>query len=217
MEKHLRGPNPETKHPMDGFPQVCFIKNTVQNPSIIIGDYTYYDDPDDSENFERNVLYHFPFIGDKLVIGKFCAIARGVRFIMNGANHKLSGISTYPFQIFGSGWEKVMPAPGDLPFKGDTIIGNDVWIGYEALIMPGIKIGNGTIVSSRSVVTSDVPPYTIVGGNPAKPLKQRFEAEVVALLNEIAWWDWPIEKITQYLDKIVWGDVEALRRCAANV
>ncbi|ENO87039.1 streptogramin A acetyl transferase [Thauera linaloolentis 47Lol = DSM 12138] len=136
---------------------------------------------------------------------------------MNGANHKLSGISTYPFQIFGSGWEKVMPAPGDLPFKGDTIIGNDVWIGYEALIMPGIKIGNGTIVSSRSVVTSDVPPYTIVGGNPAKPLKQRFEAEVVALLNEIAWWDWPIEKITQYLDKIVWGDVEALRRCAANV
>ncbi|MCM8565784.1 Vat family streptogramin A O-acetyltransferase [Thauera linaloolentis] len=213
----MRGPNPETKHPMDGFPQVCFIKNTVQNPSIIIGDYTYYDDPDDSENFERNVLYHFPFIGDKLVIGKFCAIARGVRFIMNGANHKLSGISTYPFQIFGSGWEKVMPAPGDLPFKGDTIIGNDVWIGYEALIMPGIKIGNGTIVSSRSVVTSDVPPYTIVGGNPAKPLKQRFEAEVVALLNEIAWWDWPIEKITQYLDKIVWGDVEALRRCAANV
>jgi len=213
----LRGPNPETKHPMDGFPQVCFIKNTVQNPNIVIGDYTYYDDPEDSESFERNVLYHFPFIGDKLVIGKFCAIARDVKFIMNGANHKLSGLSTYPFQIFGNGWEKVMPLPGDLPYKGDTTIGNDVWIGYEALIMPGVNIGNGAIVSSRSVVVSDVPPYTIVGGNPAKPIKQRFEPETVARLNEIAWWDWPIEKVTEHLEKIVSGDIEALRACAANV
>jgi len=213
----LLGPNPDTKHPMEGFPQVCFIKNTVQNPNIVIGEYTYYDDPEDSENFERNVLYHFPFIGDKLVIGKFCAIARGAKFIMNGANHKLSGISTYPFQIFGNGWEKVMPAPGDLPFKGDTIIGNDVWIGYEALIMPGVKIGNGAIVSSRSVVVSDVPPYTIVGGNPAKPIKQRFGPEDVARLNEIAWWNWPIEKITEHLEQIVSGDIEALRKCADNV
>lgn len=197
---------------MEGFPQVCFIKNTVKNPNILIGDYTYYDDPEDSENFERNVLYHFPFIGDKLIIGKFCAIARGAKFIMNGANHKLSGISTYPFQIFGKGWEKVMPAPGDLPFKGGTVIGNDVWIGYEALIMPGVKIGNGAIVSSRAVVTSDVPPYTIVGGNPAKPIRQRFAAEDVIRLIEIAWWDWPVEKITAHLDKIVAGDIEALRR-----
>lgn len=106
----------------------------MRNPNIVIGDYTYYDDPENSEEFERNVLYHFPFIGDKLIIGRFCAIARGVRFIMNGANHKLSGISTYPFQIFGTGWERVMPAPGDLPYKGDTVIGNDVWIGYEATI-----------------------------------------------------------------------------------
>ncbi len=202
---------------MEGFSQVCFIKNTVQNPNIVIGDYTYYDDPDDSENFERNVLYHFPFIGDKLVIGKFCAIARGVKFIMNGANHKLSGISTYPFQIFGNGWEKAMPAPGDLPFKGDTVVGNDVWIGYEALIMPGVKIGNGAIISSRSVVVSDVPSYTIVGGNPAKPIKQRFSPEAVAALNKIAWWDWPIEKITEHLEQIVSGDIGTLQRCAANV
>ena len=212
----MHGPNPESKHPMEGFPQVCFIKNTVQNPNIIVGDYTYYDDPENSEDFERNVLYHFPFIGDRLIIGKFCAIARGVKFIMNGANHKLSGVSTYPFQIFGNGWEKVMPAPRDLPYKGDTIIGNDVWIGYEALIMAGIKIGNGAIVSSRSVVVSDVPPYTIVGGNPAKPIKQRFEPEEAAKLDDIAWWDWPIEKITEHLSKIVSGDVEALRACAAD-
>lgn len=217
-EGKLHGPKPETKHPMDGFPQVCFIKNTVQNPNIVIGEYTYYDDPEDSENFERNVLYHFPFIGDKLIIGKFCAIARGAKFIMNGANHKLSGISTYPFQIFGNGWETVTPAVGDLPYKGDTVIGNDVWIGYEALIMPGVRVGNGAIISSRSVVVADVPPYTIVGGNPAKVIKQRFEAADVNTLNDVAWWDWPIGNITKHLRLIVSGDVEALRALgAANV
>jgi virginiamycin A acetyltransferase len=212
----MNGPDPTNKHPMKGFPQVCFIRNTVKNPNIVIGEYTYYDDPVDSEGFERNVLYHFPFIGDKLVIGKFCAIARDVRFIMNGANHKISGISTYPFQIFGNGWEKAMPQPGDLPYKGDTVIGNDVWIGYEALIMPGVKIGNGAIVSSRSVVVSDVPAYTIVGGNPAKPIKQRFAASDVARLESLAWWDWPIETITQHLDAIVSGDIDALSRVAPN-
>lgn len=212
----MTGPSPYTVHPMDGFPQVCFIKNTVRNPNIIIGDYTYYDDPEDAENFERNVLYHFPFIGDKLIIGKFCAIARGVKFIMNGANHKLSGISTYPFQIFGNGWEKVMPQPGDLPFKGDTIVGNDVWLGYDAMVMPGVRIGNGAIVATRSIVVSDVPAYTIVGGNPAKPLKQRFPSDVIDVLQSIAWWDWPIEKITRHLDIIVSADVDALRACAAD-
>ncbi len=196
---------------MDGFPQVCFIKNTVRNPNIVVGDYTYYDDPDDSENFERNVLYHYPFIGDKLIIGKFCAIARGVKFIMNGANHKTSGISTYPFQIFGSGWEKVMPGPGDLPNKGDTVIGNDVWIGYDVLVMPGVRIGDGAIISSRSVVVRDVPPYTVAGGNPATALKQRFSEDVVADLQAIAWWDWPIEEITQHLAAITAADVDALK------
>jgi virginiamycin A acetyltransferase len=201
---------------MDGFPQVCFIKNTVRNPNIVVGDYSYYDDLEDAENFERNVLYHFPFIGDKLVIGKFCAIARGAKFIMNGANHKMSGISTYPFQIFGNGWEKVMPAPGDLPFKGDTVIGNDVWIGFDALIMPGVTIGNGAIISARSVVVSDVPAYTIVGGNPAQPLRQRFSDEAVSELESIAWWDWPIERVSRHLAHIVSGNVNALAACAAS-
>ncbi len=208
----MNGPSPNTPHPMAGFPQVCYIKNTVDNPNIIIGDYTYYDDPDDSENFERNVLYHFPFIGDKLVIGKFCALARGVKFIMNGANHKLSGISTYPFQIFGNGWEQVTPLPGELPYKGDTVIGNDVWIGYDVLVMPGVTIGDGAIISSRSVVTGDVAPYTVVGGNPARQLKERFAPEVAARLQAIAWWDWPAEHITANLPFIVAGDVELLAR-----
>ncbi|WP_410478216.1 Vat family streptogramin A O-acetyltransferase [Pseudomonas syringae group sp. J309-1] len=206
----MNGPDPKNPHPMNGFPQVCFIKNTLNNPNIIVGDYTYYDDPEDSENFERNVLYHFPFIGDKLIIGKFCALARGTKFIMNGANHKINGISTYPFQIFGSGWEKVTPEPGDLPYKGNTVVGNDVWMGYDVLVMPGVTIGDGAIISSRSVVVGDVPAYSVVGGNPAKVLKHRFPAEVSQRLLTVAWWDWPIEKITRNLQMIVSGDIEAL-------
>lgn len=206
----MHGPDPSNKHPMAGFPQVCFIKNTVTNPNIIIGDYTYYDDPEDAENFERNVLYHFPFIGDRLIIGKFCAIARGVQFIMNGANHQLSGFSTFPFYIFGNGWEHAAPEAGALPYKGDTIIGNDVWIGYQALIMPGVNIGNGAIISSRSVVTSDVPAYTVVGGNPAKVIKQRFPDETIAALEKLAWWDWPVEKITRNITRIMSSDIAAL-------
>ncbi len=197
---------------MPGFPQVCYIKNTVRNPNIVVGDFTYYDDPEDSRNFERNVLYHFPFIGDKLIIGKFCAIARGATFIMNGANHKMSGVSTYPFYIFANGWESVMPGPGELPYKGDTIIGNDVWLGYKALIMPGVKIGNGAIISSGSVVVSDIPAYSIAGGNPAKCFKQRFDDKTVETLERIAWWDWPVETITANLPLIVSADVDALSR-----
>ena len=206
----MYGADPTEKHPMKGFPQICFIKNTVSNPKIIIGDYTYYDDPEDSENFERNVLYHYPFSEDKLVIGKFCAIATGVKFIMNGANHKISGFSTYPFQIFGNGWEKVTPQPQDLPFKGDTIIGNDVWIGYESVIMPGVRIGDGAIIAAKSVVVSDVDPYAIVGGNPAKLIRKRFSEDIIETLLEIAWWNWDIEKISQNLDKIVAANIDAL-------
>lgn len=211
----MHGPDPLNKHPMRGFPQVCFVKNTVANPNIVIGDYTYYDDPDDSEGFERNVLYHFPFIGDLLTIGKFCAIARGARFIMNGANHKLTGISTYPFQIFGGGWERVMPKPGELPNKGDTIVGNDVWIGYESLIMPGVRIGNGAIIAARSVVVRDVPAYTIAGGNPAGVIKRRFSEETIRELERISWWDWPVAKISRNLEAIVGGNVDELRRAAS--
>jgi virginiamycin A acetyltransferase len=133
---------------------------------------------------------------------------------MNGANHKLSGFSTYPFYIFGSGWEAVMPQPGDLPYKGDTVIGNDVWIDYDSLIMPGVKIGNGAIISSRSVVVSDVPAYTVVGGNPAKVRKQRFAPDIVAELEVLAWWDWPVEKITRALHAIVSADIVALQEAS---
>ncbi|MBW4578755.1 MAG: Vat family streptogramin A O-acetyltransferase [Tildeniella nuda ZEHNDER 1965/U140] len=209
----MYGADPKDKHPMKGFPQICFIQNTVSNPNIIIGDYTYYDDPEDSEDFERNVLYHFPFIGDRLIIGKFCALARGVTFIMNGANHKLDGFSTYPFQIFGNGWERVIPQLEELPYKGNTVIGNDVWIGYEAVIMPGVQVGDGAIVAAKSVVVSDVPPYTIFGGNPAKRIRQRFDDEVIRSLLEIAWWNWEISKITRNLEKIMAADLEALKNC----
>jgi virginiamycin A acetyltransferase len=209
----LYGADPKDKHPMKGFPQICFIQNTVSNPNIIIGDYTYYDDPDDSENFDRNVLYHFPFVGDRLIIGKFCALARGITFIMNGANHKLDGFSTYPFQIFGNGWENVTTQAGELPYKGDTVIGNDVWIGYEAVVMPGIQIGDGAIVAAKSVVVGNVLPYTIVGGNPAKPIRQRFEDDVIQSLIEVAWWNWDIAKITRNLKAIVAADIENLKNC----
>lgn len=206
-------PDPTVVHPMAGFPQICFIKNTVTNPNIVIGDYTYYDDPVDSENFERNVLYHFPFVGDKLIIGKFCALSRGIRFIMNGANHKMSGFSTYPFEIFGKDWQRITPQRNEYPYKGDTVIGHDVWIGYEAVIMPGIKIGDGAIVAAQSVVTKDVLPYTIVGGNPATEIRQRFPHEIVQALLDIAWWNWDIETITANLEKIVGADIAALQTC----
>jgi virginiamycin A acetyltransferase len=210
----MHGPDPANPHPMKGFPQVCFIRNTVNNPNIVIGDYTYYDAPEDAEYFERNVLYHFPFIGDKLVIGKFCAIARGVKFIMNGANHKLGGFSTYPFQIFGNGWEQATPPSGELPYKGNTEIGNDVWIGFDALIMPGVKIGNGAIIAARAAVVDDVPAYTIVGGNPARPIKPRFDTATITARETLAWWDWPVEKISRNLTAIVGANLEALNAAA---
>lgn len=206
------GPSPNDKAPMKGFPQVGFLKNFITRENIIVGDYTYYDDPAGPERFESNVLYHFDFVGDKLIIGKFCAIAKDVKFIMNGANHQVSGFSTYPFYIFGNGWEKAAPKPEDLPLKGDTSIGNDVWIGYNATIMPGVKIGHGAIVASQSVVTKDVQPYAVVGGNPATIIKLRFEQTVIDELVAIAWWDWPIEKITQHLHAIAGADLSQLKQ-----
>lgn len=205
------GPDPQEKHPMRGFPQICYIKNTVHNPQIEIGDYTYYDDPEDSENFERNVLYLYPFINDKLIIGKFCAIATGVKFIMNGANHKISGFSTYPFQIFGNGWERVTPRSEEFPQKGDTIVGHDVWLGYQSMVMPGVRIGSGAIIAAQSLVVKDVEPYTIVGGNPARCLKQRFDQNTIDELLTIAWWDWDREKISRNLEAIVSADINTLK------
>lgn len=208
----MNGPNPNNPSPMQGFPQVGYLKNFITSPNIEVGDYTYYDDPDGPEHFEKNVLYHFDFIGDKLIIGKFCAIAKDVTFIMNGANHQSTGFSTYPFFIFGNGWEKSAPQPADLPFKGNTEIGNDVWIGYNATIMPGVKIGSGAIIASKSVVTNDVPAYAVVGGNPAKIIKQRFDDKTIDALLSIAWWDWSSDKITAHLDAITQNNLDLLSK-----
>lgn len=146
------GPDKNEKYPLNGQKRLCFLKNIITNPNIIVGDYTYYDDFEDALNFEKNVKYHYDFIGDKLIIGKFCMIAPGVTFIMNGANHQLNGITTYPFSLFGNGWERVMPTIEDLPIKGDIVVGNDVWIGSNVTIMPGIHIGNGAIIAINSTV-----------------------------------------------------------------
>ena len=195
--------DPNTKFPMPNTQRLCFLKNIVTNPNIIVGDYTYYDDPESVENFNSNVLYHFDFIGDKLIIGKFCQIAANVRFIMNGANHATDGFSTFPFCAFGNEWKDVPLTPD---YKGDTVIGHDVWIGYNAIVMPGVQIGNGAIIASGSVVTKDIEPYCIVGGNPAKLIRKRFNDETISKLIKLAWWDWPFDKITQYAQAIATGD-----------
>jgi virginiamycin A acetyltransferase len=211
MKSQLHGPNPNHPFPMEGHKRVCYIKSLITNPNIIIGDYTYYDHPECPERFEENVLYHYDFIGDKLIIGNFCAIASDVQFIMNGANHKMNSFTTYPFGIFGHGWEAALLQLKDLPFKGDTIIGNDVWIGYKAVIMPGITIGDGAIIAAKTVVTKDVPPYSVIGGNPSRLIKKRFSDDVVELLLQIQWWNWSIEKITENLSVLCNNDLEKLK------
>lgn len=195
----MTGPDKDEKYPMGGQRRLCFLKNIITNPNIVVGDYTYYDDFEDAMNFEKNVKYHYDFIGDKLIIGKFCMIAPGVTFIMNGANHKIDAITSYPFSLFGNGWEEVMPSLDELPIKGDTVIGNDVWIGANATIMPGIHIGDGSIIATNSTVTKDVDPYSIVGGNPAKEIRKRFSEAKIEKLMKMKWWDWEIDKITDNL------------------
>ncbi len=175
-----------------------------------MGDYTYYDDPEDVFNFEKNVLYLFEFMQDKLILGKFCQLATGVRFIMNGSNHSMNGISTYPFKVFGEDW--ATRASMDVISKGDTIIGHDVWIGNSATIMQGVKIGDGAIIGTNSLVTKDVEPYTVVGGNPAKEIRKRFDNETISFLLKLKWWDWPVVKITQHLDLITRGDIQGLKK-----
>lgn len=211
----MHGPDPATLHPLPHHRKLVFLKNSITRPNIIVGDYTYYDDLDDAANFERNVLYHFDFIGDRLIIGKFCALASGVKFIMNGGNHETAPVSTFPFAIFGGGWEQLM-AGVDIrdkyPSKGDTVVGHDVWIGHEATIMPGVRIGNGAVVATKAVVTRDVPDYAIVAGNPAQLVRYRFDEPTIARLNRLAWWDWPAEKITRHLALLNAADVAALER-----
>ena len=194
----MNGPNPLTTFPLANYNRLCFLKNVIKNPQIIVGDYTYYDDFETVENFEKNVKYLFDFIGDKLIIGKYCMIASDVIFIMNGANHLTDAVSTYPFAIFGNGWESAMDGKS-YPTKGDTIVGNDIWIGYGATIMPGVTIGDGAIIATKSVVTKDVAPYSIVGGNPAREIKKRFSDEAIEKLLKMQWWNWSPEKVTENL------------------
>ncbi|MCT4629077.1 CatB-related O-acetyltransferase [Winogradskyella sp.] len=194
-------PDPNTVFPLANYKNLCFLKNYINNPNILVGDYTYYDDFEDVSNFEKNVKYHFDFVGDKLIIGKFCMIASGATFIMNGGNHLTEATSAYPFAIFGGAWQHAMDGKS-YPTKGDTIIGNDVWIGYDTTIMPGVTIGDGAIIATKAVVTKDVAPYTIVGGNPAKPIKKRFSDDTISKLLQLKWWNWDIKKITKNVEKL---------------
>lgn len=210
------GPRPEIKHPLPMHRRVGFLRPLVDRPNIEIGEYTYYDDPEGPERFaDACVLHHHDFIGDRLVIGRFCAIATGARFVMNGANHAMSGFSTFPFNIFGNGWEKGFDtASWEKELRGDTVVGNDVWIGREAMIMPGVSIGDGAIVAARAVVAKDVPPYAIVAGNPAELVRTRFDEETVRRLLAVAWWNWPADKITRNLDAIRGADLDRLEASA---
>lgn len=197
------------KFPLEGVNRLGFLKNFITNTNIQVGDFTYYDDPEGMEDFAtKNVLYHFDFVGDKLIIGKFCQIATGVQFIMNGANHGLGGFTTYPFKVFGNEFSHL---PLLAQNKGDTVIGNDVWIGYDVTIMPGVKIGDGVIIASKSVVTKNVEPYTIVGGNPAGVIRKRFTPEVIDNLLQLQWWNWPVDKIVLYADILLANDIQKLK------
>ncbi len=195
--------------PLPAYNRLCFLKNIITNPQIEVGDYTYYDDFEEVHRFEQNVKYLFPFVGDKLIIGKFCAIASGVTFIMNGANHLTDAVSTYPFAIFGNGWEAAMDGK-TYPTKGNLIIGNDVWIGYGVTIMAGVNIGDGAIIATNTTVTKDVSPYSIVGGNPAKEIRKRFTDAQIEKLLALQWWNWPPEKITKHVQQLASADVDEL-------
>ena len=205
----MDGPSPSTPHPIHGAERLGFLKNFISRPNIEVGDYTYYDDPKGPKHFEENVLYHFDFIGDRLIIGRFCSIAAETRFIMNGGNHATDWFTTFPFPVFGNGWEVAQPE--SWPYKGDTVVGHDVWIGFRATIMPGLQIGHGAIIASGAVVTRDVEPFAIVGGNPATPIRHRFDEATRAALLDIAWWDWDPAKITRNVRSICGHDLAALQ------
>ncbi|MGA8114151.1 MAG: CatB-related O-acetyltransferase [Actinocatenispora sp.] len=211
-------PDPTLLHPMPRHPRVVFLRALARDvPYLEAGEYSYYDDAEETGDFAtRNVLH--PYGRERLVIGRYCAIASGVEFIMAGGNHPMVGVGTYPFSMFGGDW---MAATGDiirdLPSRGDTVLGHNVWIGHRALIMPGVHIGDGAVVAAGAVVVSDVPPFAIVGGNPARVLRSRFSAGDVALLQKIAWWDWPVERVTEHARIIMGGDVAALAAVAGEV
>ena len=206
--------NAEKIYPRSGDKETVYLKPVISNPNISVGEYTMYNDfVNDPKLFEKNnVLYQYPINHDKLKIGKFCSIACGAKFIFNSANHTLSSLSTYPFPIFFEEWGlDIKDVALAWDNKGDIVIGNDVWIGYEAVIMAGVTIGDGAIIGTRAVVTKDVPPYTTVGGVPAKTIRKWFSEDTIGMLMELQWWDWPEEKIAQNIQAIKSGYVEQLR------
>lgn len=195
-------PNPNNIFPVPNCDTVTYVKPTIKNPNIIVGDFTYFSDTD----FESHVTHHYDFNGDKLIIGKFCQIASGVNFVMNGANHQMNAVSTFPFYIL-EGWEQELPPLSEMPLKGDTVVGNDVWIGQNTTILPGVHIGDGAIIGMNSVVGSDVPPYTIVAGNPAKEIRKRFDDELIQLMLDFKWWDKSIEEINRLIPLLSCSDL----------
>ena len=205
MEKHSL-PDPGVIHPVAGYENEIYVRPTLTDPNIIVGDFTYIADAE----FERHITHFYPWLGDKLIIGRFCQIAAGVEFMMNGANHQMNAITTFPFYTL-QGWDMEPPAREDLPLKGDTVVGNDVWIGQNALILPGTHIGDGVIVGANSVVGGTVEPYTVVAGNPAKPLRRRFDDELIGLLLRFRWWDKSTEEINALIPLLTCGDPEAVR------
>lgn len=205
-------PNPEKTFPVPGIKTVTYVKPTIKSPNIIVGDFTYIADKD----FESHIEHHYDFYEDKLIIGKFCQIASGVRFIMNGANHQMNAVSTFPFYIF-QGWHQENPPLTEMPLKGDTVIGNDVWIGQNSTILPGIHIGDGAIIGLNSVVGNDVPPYTIVAGNPAKEIRKRFDAELTELMLEFRWWDKSIEEIDELIPLLTCSDLNAVKKTIKKI
>jgi virginiamycin A acetyltransferase len=211
----MSAPDPMSPHPVPGWKGTRYLRSIVTNPQIEVGDYSYYDDSRGPEHFEaRCVRYLFDFVGDRLIIGKFVAIAQAAQFIMNGANHPLSGFSTFPWSSF-EGWKD--NAPVEWPHKGNTVIGNDVWIGREAVIMPGVTVGHGAIIGTRAVVAKDVPPYAVVVGNPGWIAKMRFDEDTIRRLLALAWWDWPPELLAHHLHAVAGADIEQLENAARQV
>ena len=209
----MTAPDKNQVFPLPGYGRMCFLKNIIRNPNIVVGDYTYYDDFEDVNNFERNVRYLFDFTGDRLVIGKFCMIASGATFIMNGGNHLTDAVTAFPFAVFGQDWQGAMEGK-HYPSKGDTVIGNDVWIGHQATVMPGVRVSDGAIIAANATVTRDIEPYAIVGGNPAVTIRKRFSDEDIEDLLELRWWDWDIEKITRNVKLLTSIDLDALKSCS---
>lgn len=204
--KNRKAPDPNVIHPIAGYEKEIYVKPTVTNPNIIVGDFTYIADSE----FESHVTHFYPWSRDKLIIGKFCQIASGVAFVMNDANHQMNAVSTFPFYTL-EGWEMNAPDAADMPFKGDTVIGNDVWIGQNAVILPGVHIGDGAIIGANSIVGSDVDPYTIVVGNPAKPVRKRFDAELIELLLRFKWWDKSIDEINELIPLLTCSELDKVK------